>query len=135
MDYNLEISHGDEPCKQNILTIDFAHQVITATLSGYSFEDHGFKMLYIPALNLSAYGDTAEEARQMMNELVMPDFLTRLASLSKMAVFEYLSKLGWSAINRESTSFETSAYVDKDGVLRNFDLPADTPIKEDLITV
>ncbi len=31
-------------------------------------------------------------------------------------------------------NFSNSAFVDKDGILRNFDLPQDTPISEQVVS-
>ncbi|GAB4042067.1 type II toxin-antitoxin system HicB family antitoxin [Spirosoma jeollabukense] len=135
MDYTLAINHRSEPCAQNKLTIDYGRGMIKGTFSIYTFEDNGFIVHYIPSLNLSAYGDTEQEASEMLKDAILPDFCQKLFAASRPKSFEHLSKLGWSAVSRESDKFENTAYVDRNGVLRNFDLPEDTPIEEQLLTV
>lgn len=135
MNYKLNIKTNDQPSGQNKLFINFPNKHIKATLSTYIFEDHGFMIYYIPSLNLSAYGDSVEEAKAMMVDTVLPDLLTDMIIKPRFEVFEHLGKLGWLAIDRASEKFENTAYVDKEGILRNFDLPIDTPIEETLLTV
>ena len=130
-----EVSLSPDAGQRNWLKIDFKRKEVESGLTVFNFEDHGFHVFYIPALNLSAYGSTSDEAKEMLLNVVLDDFNENIIELNEPAVFEYLSKLGWSCRGRESRSFENSAYIDKDGVLKNFDLPSDTPVQEQLLTL
>ncbi|GAB2587821.1 hypothetical protein [Spirosoma areae] len=119
----------------NFLHIDWNTQQVTHTIHILSFMDNGYHINYAPALKLSSYGNSFDEAKDMMVDVVLPDFFQEMLNLAPVAVLEYLSKLGWSAIGRESKDFENKSYVDKDGILRNFSLPQDTIIEEEVLTV
>ncbi len=130
-----EISSSPNVGQMNWIKVNFGLKAVESALTVFDFEDHGHQVCYVPTLNLSAYGKTLDEARDMLLNVVLDDFFANMVELSEPAVFEYLSKLGWSCRGREERNFENSAYIDKDGVLKNFDLPRDTPIQEQMLTV
>ncbi|ARK09022.1 hypothetical protein A6C57_01105 [Fibrella sp. ES10-3-2-2] len=127
------IANLPAPRRTDTLTIDFESHSIMGILNSYRFEDNGFIVTYIPSLGLSAYGETVEEANQMLVHDVINDFFNTIIDLPAVAVFEELSKLGWTC--NKATEFKNQAYVDEAGILQNFDLPQDTPIERHLVTV
>ena len=135
MAYTLDVSIDDRHAEESHLMVDFKARHVKGELVSYIFEDHGFRVFYSPSLNLSAYGNTDEEAKSMMVDAVMPDMFKAMLNKPKFEVFEYLGKLGWSAVDRNAETYNNTAYVDKEGILRNFDLPIDTPIEAQLVTV
>ena len=71
----------------------------------------------------------------MMFQDVLPDFFKALVHLSEDRLMQELEKLGWSKTGGELRSFENTVFVDRDGILQNFGLPADTVIEEQLLSV
>lgn len=133
MAHQLIVSPLSESGTESLLEIDFSSKQVRLAVSGFTFSDHGYTVIYIPTLNLSAYGNNEEEAKTMLSEVVLDDFCENLVGLSPMDAHEHLGQLGWTAIGRNSQNFSNSAFVDKDGILQNFDLPRDTPIQEQLV--
>lgn len=106
---------------------------VRAIVLVYLFADHQYKIAYIPALHLSAYGDTEDEAMEMLND-VLDDYCDELFKLPESAATEELEKYGWKMNRVLNTNFVSDSYVDKKGVLRDFNLPADTKITEKFLS-
>lgn len=83
----------------------------------------------IPSLNVSGYGDKEEDAIKDLeyNLNVLCEDLFRLNPKSRDSE---LKKMGWTK-NKLFKKKYSSAYVDKDGVLQNFDSPKN--VKRSLI--
>jgi len=98
------------------------------------FEDHGHQIAYLPALNLTAYGSNKVEAIQMLDEVV-DDYLDGLFSLPESQIVSELQKLGWKRNPTFNKDFTADAHIDTEGILRNFNLPAETAIEQQLMSV
>jgi hypothetical protein len=116
------------------LKIDFKKERITGGLCVFDFIDNGHNIAYLPSLNLTGYGDTKQEAHELLMKHVLTDFFEGLFTLSQSQVVEELKKLGWEKSHFFNKEFSKS-YVDKDGVLREFNLPAETQIESQLMEV
>lgn len=99
------------------------------------FEDHGHTVVYIPSLNLSAYGNNLEEAHEMMANAVLEDFFEALLEQPEHIVFEVLGKLGWQKSPIFSKELSNNVHIDRNGLLKNFNLPQETKITEKLVEV
>jgi len=115
------------------LKLDISRGKIHALLHVITFSDNGHSVVYNQSLGLSAYGDNEQEARKMFVEVVIPDFCKHLLEQNEATIFAFLKEHGWErhAIYKKDLSKKT--HVDKDGILRDFDLASDTVIKEDFI--
>jgi len=80
-------------------------------------------IIYIPSLEISAYGESKEKAKSMLNE-ELKSFSKYLLSLSTKKANEELNSLGWKKQEYAHKNF-SHAYIDKDGVLQNFDVDID----------
>jgi len=87
-----------------------------------------FIIMYIPAYNMTAYGKNDQEAFEMLEES-LDDYFDALIYLKKDDIIKELSKYGWKQ-SLFSKQFHNKAYIDKNGVLKNLDLPEDTQIEE-----
>ena len=134
MAHQLIVSPPSESSTESLLEIDFSSKQVRLAVVGFTFSDHGYTIIYLPSLNLSAYGNSEEDAKTMLSEIVLDDFCENLVALSAVDAHEFLGKLGWTSLSKNSQNFSNSAFVDKDGVLRNFDLPEDTPILEQVVS-
>ncbi len=116
-----------------ILKIHPSKEKIDAILTFYYFEDHSHHIAYIPALDISGYGDTKYESHKMACDILEEVFIS-LSSLSNSAIHSELKKYGWSKAKYSSKKF-IGSYIDKEGVLRNFNLSEKTEISEELLSV
>ncbi len=66
---------------------------INVKLSLIEFEEDGLYFIYSPALDLTGYGKTEEDAKESY-DLAMEEFLTYTAH--KKTAFEVLEGLGWT---------------------------------------
>ena len=96
------------------LKIDFKKKVVEGNFLAMVFANDGYEIAYIPSLNLSSYGTTKKEAVEMLN-VSLKDFMDTLleAGESKGTYFKKFD----------------APFVDKDGVLREFDLSEETKIE------
>lgn len=106
-----------------------------ANLFLYEFEDNGFFIVYNKSLELSAYGKTPEEAKKMFVEVVYRDFCENLTELSEGDIFKELKRLGWTRSPIFKKELSNTACVDKQGVLKDFNLAEGAIIKDQYVTV
>jgi hypothetical protein len=106
-----------------------------ANLFLYEFEDNGFFIVYNKSLELSAYGKTPEEAKKMFVEVVYHDFCENLTELSEGDIFKELKRLGWTRSPIFKKELSNTACVDKQGVLKDFNLAEGAIIKDQYVTV
>jgi len=116
--------------KGNFLKIDWNNKSGNAKLTAVNFKDGEYHIIYIPSLNLSSYGETEEEAYLIMKDIVIKDFLENLLEASEHDAKEELRKLGWNQNNLLKKQFTSKAYINKEGILKAFELEADTQIEE-----
>ncbi len=128
-----ELERGDTSRKE-FLKINFSSGEVKAGLYTYDFKDNEHIITYIPSLNLSAYGSTVEEANERLEE-VLDDYFENLVELPERHASDELKKYGWSRDKIFKKKFEKSAYVDRDGILKNFNLSEDTKINEHFMAV
>ncbi|WP_313419382.1 hypothetical protein [Sphingobacterium multivorum] len=105
---------------------------ITGEVRAVSFKEGDHFILYIPSLNLSSYGNSFEEAKKMLKDVVIKDFcLSVINNKNKAFVISELKKLGWTRSQFFTKDLSKTAFIDKEGILREFELPEDTVIKEE----
>lgn len=126
-------SSPDKKGKDQELQINKSKKRINATLQVFYIQDGAFKVAFIPALNLSGYGKSHKKACEMLEE-VMSDYFHSLIVLKKDQLLSELSKYGWTT-KLFRKQFINNTFVDKYGVLKNFKLPKNTPIKESMVEV
>ena len=105
------------------------------TFTVHTFEDQGHTVAYLPSLNLSAYSDDAQEARDRLLKVVLDDFLDNLMSLGLDRANLELKKLGWSRSTLFKKQFKSNSYVDRAGVVKDFDLPQETKVDTRVVAV
>lgn len=121
--------------KRESLKIDFNKRQVKGVFKVYNFIDHGSFVVYIPSLNLTSYGDNKGEAVKSLFEVIVGDFFDNLLVMPEYRITEELKKLGWQRGRVMRKKFEQTVYVDKDGVLKNFNLKEETVINEEIMAV
>lgn len=92
---------------------------IKASLTIHKFVDNETKQFicFLPALDITSYGETEEKAQDMLKSCI-DDVFEHLTSLSPKALKIELSKMGWK--QRIFKKEFSKAYVDINGDLKNF---------------
>ena len=115
------------------LIINKSKGTIRGVLRVFYITDRKFQVAFMPALNVSGYGKTQDEARSMLREII-EDYFTGLLELKRVKLMAELSKFGWQSGSFKKR-FENTAHVDKEGILRNLAMPKNTPVVESMVEV
>ena len=94
------------------------------------FVDHGHVVVYAPSLKISAYGVTKDEAVKMLFEEVLVDYFQNLFQLKESELTKELAKYNWERSRILKKRYSNSSHVDAEGILKNFNLPKETPINQ-----
>ncbi|MET4083445.1 hypothetical protein ABIB40_003417 [Pedobacter sp. UYP30] len=123
--------------KQEYLNIQHSkqHRSVKGEVTGIDFQNDGFYIVYIPSLKLSAYGNSPEDAKDMMVKIIIPEFCESLMKLSISEALSELKNMGWNSNTFFRKELSKSAHVDIEGILREFDLPKDTKVNESVLKV
>lgn len=116
-------------------SIHLAKDTATAVLTIHKFQDNEHFVVYMSSLNLSAYGENAKEATDRLIHEVLDDFFENLLALKPEQANNELQKLGWKRNKLFKKQFTANSYVDRNGVLKNFNLPEETKIETAVVTV
>ncbi|HLT71278.1 MAG TPA: hypothetical protein VKZ75_01435 [Cyclobacteriaceae bacterium] len=118
---------------KEVIKIDFSSKSAAFGVWLYTFKDDSYHIAFIPSLNLTGYGATEKEASDMLFGEVLEDFIGTLFSIPESKVTEELTKLGWKRSKLLRKKFYNTPYIDREGVLKNFNLPEETPIKSTFV--
>lgn len=113
--------------KNEFLKINFRKKMVEGNVFAHSFENEGKRIIYVPSLNISGYGNTEEEAREMVN-ISITDFLDTLFSVREAKALDEIKFLGWTK-DKFFPKRYYPPFVDRDGILREFDLSEGTKIE------
>lgn len=105
-----------------------------AELRVVSFKDGEFYMNYIPSLNLTGYGDTDEEARHMLMDIVLKDYIDNLMHLPESDLYAELRQYGWVRKPFLTKQLRNIQFLDTNTIKDTFNLPAETVIEEKYVT-
>lgn len=109
-------------------------QIQKAHLMSVSFVDGDHTIIYIPSINVSAYGSNFEEADEMM-KVSIHEAMLAFNRLSHAELIAQLKSYGWERNVFYKTDLSKSAHIDKEGILRDFELSEETHLTERLVTV
>lgn len=120
--------------RKEFLKISVKHKQFKAGLHGIGFMDGDSHIIYLPSLQLSAYGSSFDKAQEMMQE-VLKVFSEDMFECSEAEVDGILSQYGWQKerffpkrrVNLSNTTFED--------IKKQFNLPETTQGKEFAIAV
>ena len=131
----MKISDKKMAPRPDSLVIDYKRKKVSGRFTITGFEDNGHHIAYVASLNLSGYGNSPKEAFQMLLDIVVDDFFHNLVRLPEHEVSTELEKLGWKKNRILRKRFSSESYIDREGILRNFNLSPETIISEQLLEV
>jgi hypothetical protein len=116
----ITISYNSKKLDEETLRINTSTRRANGRFSMFRWKDKDTLqfVLYIPSLEITAYGETEERAREMLDSAVR-NFFQWLMNLPKKQIDQELIKLKF----KRSTFFNkqfSKAYVDLAGELQNF---------------
>ena len=91
-------------------------------------------ILYIPSLNLSAYGSDIDEANKMIED-VLEDFFSHLSQLNEQQVLQEIKQYGWVRRPYLPKQLRNIQFIDERSIKENFELSDETIIHEQFISV
>lgn len=105
---------------QNFIRIIKSTHRIVCGVNVITFRDKDTKQFvkYIPALEITGYGDTPIQANEMLN-FCIDDFFKYIIKLSPKKLNAQLYNLGWR-MNKFDHKEYSNTFVDTDGKLNNF---------------
>lgn len=116
------------------LTIDFKKKSVKGTLSIKVFKDNNFWIAYVPSLDISGYAENPEDAQKFLFDIYLMEYFENILANPSEAVQE-MESLGWKRNRIFKKQFVSESYIDKDGFLKEFNLPSDTEVIEKELTV
>lgn len=116
------------------IKIDKSKSAVKATFQSFNIKDGEHFVTYIPSLNMTGYGASESEGIEMIKE-IMTDYFDNLVKLSLAEIDVELNKFGWNQNHFFKKQFKNTTFVDKNGILKGFEMPKDTPIVENRLQV
>jgi predicted RNase H-like HicB family nuclease len=90
-------------------TLEHKNQHLAFKLGMYIFQEEGAWIVYCPALDLSSYGDTEEQAKQAFGEVLS---ITLHHELNRNTFIKDLQKHGWSIKSKEQSIVHEPSFND-----------------------
>jgi hypothetical protein len=119
--------------EQEYIKINFKKKVSDTVVKFFGFREGENYVIYAPSLDLSAYGSNKQEALAMF-KVSLDELFNSLFNLSEAEIVKELSKFGWKRNRFLKKRFFSTSFVNKDGILKDFNLPKETEIIEDYVS-
>lgn len=113
--------------REEFIKVDYKKKSIKAHLNGVGFKEGDFHIIYLASLNISGYGETTEEANELI-KATLKDFCTNLFTNSEAKVYSILIDLGWKRNRFFKKKLETLSETTFEDIRKEFGLPADTVV-------
>ena len=96
------------------------HKTIKANVKAFKYQDKQTQqfVIYIPSLEISAYGETKEKAEEMIHSSLQ-NYCVYLANLTHKETQKELQSLGWKHQPLRNKDY-SKIYVDVTGELKGF---------------
>jgi len=114
--------------KKEVLKLDFNKKSLQAKLNAFGFKDGEFYILYIPSLEISAYGDDYNDAMQMLKES-LDVFSEDIFNIPIKNAKNLLKKLGWQPNKIFKKKMEQTKNISPEYLIKEYNLPDNTTIK------
>ncbi|MDD3723148.1 MAG: hypothetical protein PHW92_11825 [Lutibacter sp.] len=120
--------------EKETLNIDLRNKTLRAQLNGIAFKEKDSHIIYLPSLQLSAYGDNFKEANEMVKATVH-EFSKNLLELPENKINSILKDLGWikhKFFKKRMSNLSETTFED---IKKEFNLPDNTPVERIPIAV
>ena len=115
--------------KESIL-LDVRKKILNVETRGIAFKENEYSIIYIPSLEISAYGKNLKQAKKML-EIQLDEFSENLFKLPASTIHQEFKRLGWKPDKffKRKLNIELSDTTFED-IRKQYNLPKDTPIKQ-----
>lgn len=113
------------------IRVNFSRRSISGVVKAFSINQGESIVFYIPSLQITGYGATIKEAKEMTS-FVLNDYFENLFQQPKQAIKAELKELGFTQRSFFTKRFERST-IDMAGILRDFELDFDTLVEESIL--
>lgn len=120
--------------REEFIKVDKSKGRVNRHLTMIFYKDQDSVIAYLPSLIISGYGDSEKEAAQMVTTTVEEYFRSLLPQPLSVITNE-LKQYGWMQKKYLKKQFIPTAFIDPAGILRQFDLPKEAFLKEELLQV
>lgn len=117
------------PQEQEVLRIGSSS--IELQFRYFQGKSDGYIIFYVPSLKVTGYGNSDEEAIKSL-KVGLDAFCEDVYDMKPKERKDYLVELGWNQHRRKNKKF-LYAYIDKEGILQNFDTPKE--VKEEMMEI
>lgn len=117
----------------NKLTIDFNKRKFDATVRYVLFMEGEHHLAYVPALKISGYGDTYDEAVEMI-KVAAKQYLITILDTGKKDGEKELKSIGWIKDTLFNKQYDNNV-IDNESIIEMYDLPRDTKMVADQLMV
>lgn len=120
---------GHNQKRSERLSVNFSKGRLKARLNAMSFMEGDSYIIYLPSVKISAYGDTLDEAKEMI-EVCLEEFSKDIIKLNSKVGMDYLRGLGWkeeSYFKKRMIALSTTSFED---IKKEFDLPDNIVVNE-----
>jgi hypothetical protein len=119
--------------REELLKLDIKRKVAHIGLRMLVFSRDGQCIVFLPSLNLTAYGDTEKEAVDMLH-VVMEDYFDNLFTLTEQQIMQEVKQYGWVRKPFLTKQLRNIQFLDVETIKQNFELSAETQIREEYMT-
>lgn len=133
MSFHSIIKPATAPIEEN-LSVSRSKRLVRAHLRIWTVKDGDFVVSLIPSLSLSGYGKDKGSSMVMLNNAIH-DYCANLVNLKQDKIEAELARYGWSRLNKFLKKRYVGPFIDKEGVLREFSLPENTEVDEEILEV
>ena len=120
--------------KKETLNIDLSKKTLKAQLNGIGFKENDSHIIYLPSLQISAYGDNFKEANEMVRSSIH-EFSKNLMKLPESKINSILKDLGWIKHKFFKKRLSNLSETTFDDIKKEFNLPENTPVERIPIAV
>ena len=112
------------------ITLDIRRKIFNVEARGIAFKDGDFEVIYIPSLELSAYGKDFKQAKKML-EIQLDEFSENMFKLPAPRIHQEFKRLGWKKDKffKRRLNIELSDTTFED-FKKEFNIPENTDIKQ-----
>ena len=112
------------------ISLDIRKKIFNIEARGIAFKDDQYSIIYIPSLEISAYGQNIKQAKKML-EIQLDEFSENLFKLPTSSIHQEFKRLGWKRDKffKRKLNIELSDTTFED-IRKQYNIPKDTPIKQ-----
>ena len=120
--------------EDQFIKLNISKKHMHGRLRAINFKEGDYHIVYLPGLGLSGYGDTIQEAQELI-KLSLEAFVEDLFKLPEHQIFKEFNDLGWRQEKFFKKKLRNLSPTTFEDIKREFNIPDNTQITETAISV